>query len=120
MLLPRLLLSLTIALALIAFPTSARADDASAPDKPPEEQPLRLRRSIERGPDGAKRWEASYDDYVDVDGQAFPTNVRFIDAVNDAETTVRVKSISLNPEVPEGTFYQEPTPGMSIELASCS
>lgn len=94
--------------------------DEADREKPPEEQRLALRRSIERGPDGAKRWEATYDDYVDVDGQAFPTNVRFIDSVNDAETSVRVKSISLNPEVPEGTFHQEPAPGMSIELASCS
>lgn len=89
-------------------------------DKPPQEQRLRLRRSIEKGPDGARRWEATYDDYIDVDGQAFPTNVRFVDAVNDAETSVRVKSISLDPDIPEGTFHQEPAPGMSIELASCS
>ncbi len=93
-------------------------DDADR-NKPPEEQKLRLRRSIEKGPDGVKRWEATYDDYIDVEGQSFPTNVRFVDAVNDAETTVRVKSIALNPEVPEGTFHQEPTPGMQVELATC-
>lgn len=88
--------------------------------KPPREQRLHLRRSIERGPDGTKRWEATYDDYVDVDGRFFPTNVRFIDETNGADTAVRVKAISLDPDVPEGAFQQEPTPGMSVELADCS
>jgi hypothetical protein len=94
-------------------------DDADR-DKAPDAQRLTLRRSTERAPDGKTRWEATYDDYIDVEGQSFPTNVRFIDEVNDADTSVRVKSISLNPEVPEGAFHQAPRPGMSIELASCS
>ena len=94
-------------------------DDADR-EKAPQVQRLRLRRSTERAPDGKTRWEATYDDYIDVEGQSFPTNVRFIDEVNDADTSVRVKSISLNPEVPEGAFQQAPSPGMSIEFASCS
>lgn len=94
-------------------------DDADR-GKAPDEQRLTLRRSIERAPDGTKRWQATYDDYIDVEGQSFPTNVRFVDQVNDADTSVRVKSISLNPEVPEGAFQQAPSPGMSIEFASCS
>jgi len=94
-------------------------DDADR-DKLPEAQRLTLRRSTERAPDGKMRWEATYDDYVDVEGQSFPTNVRFVDEVNDADTSVRVKSISLNPDVPEGAFQQTPSPGMSIEFASCS
>ena len=94
-------------------------DDADR-EKAPDAQRLMLRRSTERAPDGKTRWEATYDDYIDVEGQSFPTNVRFIDEVNDADTSVRVKSISLNPEVPEGAFQQAPSPGMSIELASCS
>jgi hypothetical protein len=94
-------------------------DDADR-DKLPEAQRLTLRRSTERAPDGKMRWEATYDDYVDVEGQSFPTNVRFVDEVNDADTSVRVKSISLNPNVPEGAFQQTPSPGMSIEFASCS
>jgi outer membrane lipoprotein-sorting protein len=89
-------------------------------DRAPTEQRLRLRRSTERAPDGKTRWEATYDDYIEVDGQSFPTNVRFVDEVNDADTSVRVKSISVNPEVPEGAFQQAPGPGMSIEFASCS
>jgi outer membrane lipoprotein-sorting protein len=93
-------------------------DDADR-DKAPEAQHLTLRRSTERAPDGKTRWEATYDDYIDVEGQSFPTNVRFVDKVNDADTAVRVKSISLNPEVPDGAFHQEPSPGMSIEFASC-
>ncbi|MGB8330661.1 MAG: DUF4292 domain-containing protein [Polyangiales bacterium] len=88
-------------------------------DEPPEVQALTLRRSTERAPDGTSRWEARYDDHIQVDGHAFPTNIRFVDAVNDADTSVRVKSISLNPDVPEGAFQQAPNPGMAIELASC-
>jgi outer membrane lipoprotein-sorting protein len=87
--------------------------------KAPADQRLTLRRSIERDPNGGTRWEATYDEYVEVDGQSFPTKVRFVDQVNDADTTVRVKSISVNPEVPDGAFRQAPSPGMSIELASC-
>lgn len=94
--------------------------DAADQDKAPEAQRLTLRRSTERAPDGKTRWEATYDDYIDVEGQAFPTNVRFVDEVNDADTSVRVKSISLNPEIPEGVFRQVRGPGMSIEFASCS
>jgi outer membrane lipoprotein-sorting protein len=88
--------------------------------KPPHQQRLQLRRSTEWAPDGAKRWEATYDDYIDVDGQSFPTNVRFLDETNDADTAIRVKSIVLDPAVPEGAFRQTPAPGMTVELAYCS
>jgi outer membrane lipoprotein-sorting protein len=94
--------------------------DAADRDKGPEAQRLTLHRSAERAPDGKTRWDATYDDYIDVEGRSFPTNVRFVDEVNDADTSVRVKSISVNPEVPEGAFQQAPGPGMSIEFASCS
>lgn len=88
--------------------------------KVPAEQRLTLRRSVERAPDGQTRWEATYDDYIEVDGQSFPRTVRFVDQVNDADTSVRVKSISVNPVVPDGAFLQTPGPGMSVEFASCS
>ncbi len=88
--------------------------------KPPSEQRLNLRRSTERGPGGEKRWEATYDDYIEVDGRFFPTEVRFVDAANDAETEVRVKSISLDVDVPDGAFRQTPAPGMTIDVALCS
>ena len=39
-------------------------------EKPAEEQRLMLRRSTQFGPEGNKLWEATYDDYIDVDGQA--------------------------------------------------
>ncbi|MBW2224976.1 MAG: DUF4292 domain-containing protein [Deltaproteobacteria bacterium] len=94
-------------------------DDADR-EKPVDAQRLTLRRSTRRAPNGKTRWEATYDDYIDVGGQAFPTNVRFVDEVSGADTSVRVKSISLNPEIPEGAFQQTPSPGMSIEFASCS
>jgi outer membrane lipoprotein-sorting protein len=94
-------------------------DDADR-NEPPELQRLQLRRSTERGPEGQRRWEATYDDYIVVEGQSFPTNVRFVDDVNDADTEVRVKSISLDPDIPEGAFRQEPAPGISIDFAPCS
>ena len=94
--------------------------DSADRDKPPAQQRLTLRRSSERDPSGERRWEATYDDYIDVGGKSFPSNVRFVDDVNDADTAVRVKSISLDPDIPEGAFRQEPAPGMSIEFASCS
>lgn len=89
-------------------------------DKPPEEQGLTLRRSIERAPDGTKRWEATYDEYIEVEGHSFPTNVRFVDEVSGADTSVKVKSISVDPNVPADAFHQEPGAGMSIEFATCS
>jgi outer membrane lipoprotein-sorting protein len=94
--------------------------DEADRDKMPDEQGLTLRRSTVRGPDGKVRWEATYDDYVDVQGHAFPTKVRFVDPINDADTLVRVKSISVDPEVPPEVFRQSPSPGMSIEFAPCS
>lgn len=93
--------------------------DGADREKPPESQRLTLRRSTERASDGMMRWEATYDDYIDVEGRSFPTNVRFIDEANGADTLVRVKSISLNPDIPEGVFQQAPSPGMSTEFASC-
>lgn len=94
--------------------------DEADRDRAPEAQRLTLRRSTKRGPDGKTRWEATYDDYIDVEGQSFPTSVRFVDQVSGADTSVKVRSISLNPEVPDGAFQQAPSPGMSIEFASCS
>ena len=95
----------------------------SVPDgdlgKSPAEQRLILRRSVERGASGDTRWEATYDEYVEVDGYSFPSKVRFIDKVNDADTSVRVKSIAVDPEVPDGAFHQSPGPGMSVEFAPC-
>lgn len=94
--------------------------DESDLAKAPGEQRLTLRRSTERDPDGKTRWKATYDDHIEVGGRSFPTNVRFTDEVNDADTSVRVKSISVDPEVPADAFRQTPGPGMSIEFAPCS
>jgi outer membrane lipoprotein-sorting protein len=88
-------------------------------ERAPSEQRLQLRRSTERGADGVKRWEATYDDYIDVDGQSFPTRVRFVDEVNGADTEVHVKSISIDPDVPDDAFRQTPAPGMMTEIAAC-
>ncbi len=93
--------------------------DESDRDAPPQAQRLTLRRSTLRGPDGAVRWQAAYGEHVQIDGHRFPTEIRFVDRLHDVDTSVRVKSISLNPEVPEGAFSQTPRPGMSVELAPC-
>jgi hypothetical protein len=94
--------------------------DEADREKPAELQRLTLRRSTVRGPSGDTRWEATYDDYIEVGAHRFPTNVRFVDEINGADTAVRVKSISLDPDVPEGAFRQTPPPGMSIEFSDCS
>lgn len=96
---------------------SVRDADRGAP---PEAQRLMLRRSVERAPEGATRWQATYDDYVEIEGQPFPTYIRFTDEVSGADTTVKVKSITVNPEIPEDVFRQTPVPGMAVEVAVCS
>jgi len=93
-------------------------DDADR-GKPPAEQHLMLRKSSVRASNGELEWEATYDDYTSVDGQSFPTNVRFVNRVHGADTQVRVKSISLNPDVPPDAFRQTPSPGTAVEIATC-
>lgn len=93
-------------------------DDADR-DKPPAEQRLTLRKSSVRAADGKLQWKATYDDYTSVEGQPFPTNIRFVDHVHGTDTQVRVKSISLNPDVPSDAFQQTPSPGMAVEVATC-
>ncbi|MDH3483897.1 MAG: DUF4292 domain-containing protein [Myxococcales bacterium] len=88
-------------------------------DQPAAAQRLTLRKSSVWAGNKELQWEATYDDYTTVDGQAFPTNIRFVDRVHGADTQVRVKSISLNPEVPPDAFHQVPSPGMAFELATC-
>ncbi len=88
-------------------------------DEIPINQGLTLRRSRVWSPDGKLQWEATYDDYTIVDGQSFPTNIRFVDRLHGADTQVRVKSISLNPDVPPDAFQQLPRPGMAVEVATC-
>lgn len=88
-------------------------------DKAPGEQRLTLRSSSVRNSDGELEWVATYDEYTNVDGRSFPTNIRFIDRVHGADTQVRVKSISLNPNVPPDAFRQTPSPGTAVEAATC-
>ncbi len=88
-------------------------------DETPEKQRLTLRKSSVWAANGELQWEATYGDYTTVDGQAFPMDVRFIDRVRGADTQVRVKSISLDPDVPPEAFRQVPIPGMAVEVASC-
>jgi len=78
-----------------------------------------LRRSTQFGPEGNKLWEATYDEYAEVDGRSFPMKVRFVDEVNDADTEVRVKSVKVDPTVPDDAFTQRPAPGMTVEIATC-
>ena len=88
-------------------------------DKPAADQRLTLRRSTQFSADGAKLWEATYEEYADVDGRAFPMKVRFVDEVNGADTEVRVKSVDVDPDVPPDAFTQRPAPGMTVEIATC-
>lgn len=95
---------------------SIPADDL---DKPAADQRLTLRRSTRFGPGGDKLWEATYDEYADVDGRSFPMRVRFVDEVDGADTEVRVRSLSVDPKVPTEAFTQRPAAGMTVEVATC-
>jgi outer membrane lipoprotein-sorting protein len=88
-------------------------------EKPASQQRLMLRRSTQLGPEGEKLWEATYDEYADVDGRSFPMKVRFVDHVNGADTEVRVKSVSVDPTIPPDAFTQRPAPGATVEIATC-
>ena len=89
------------------------------PSQPPEAQRLTLRKSSLRRADGALQWEVTYADYRDFDGQSFPTKIHFVDHDREAETQVRVKSISLNANIPAEAFRQTPHPSMTREVAPC-
>lgn len=87
--------------------------------EPSDEPQWELRRSRVQSADGVLEWEATYGDYTLVDGQAFPRRVRFVDNVHGADTSVQVKSITLNPDVPADAFAQTARPGMRVEQAAC-
>lgn len=88
-------------------------------DKPSYEQRLELRRSRLESADGDLVWEATYGDYTLVQGFFFPTRVRFVDNQHDSDTSVRIKSIAVNPTIPAGAFQQTPRPGMVDTPSPC-
>jgi outer membrane lipoprotein-sorting protein len=90
-----------------------------AHDETTAEPELELRRSRVRSADGALQWEATYGDYTEVDGRSFPRRVRFVDEVHDSDTSIQVKSISVDPGVPADAFQQTVRPGMRVEHSAC-
>ena len=88
-------------------------------DKAPGDQQLELRRSRLQTAEGVVQWEANYGDYETVDGHAFPTRVSFVDNAHDTDTSVRIKSITVNPNVPADAFRQTARPGMESKLSPC-
>ena len=87
--------------------------------KPSYEQRLELRRSRLESASGDLVWEATYGDYTLVQGFFFPTRVRFFDNQYDSDTSVRIKSIAVNPTIPAGAFQQTPRPGMVDTPSPC-
>ncbi len=95
----------------------------------PEAQQLRLMRSEVFAASGETEWRVTFDDYRFVEdptdtaqprrGVMMPFTLRFEDPRRNTDTLVRFQRIDLNVEVPEGTFQQEPRPGLSVELVSC-
>ena len=83
------------------------------------EPELELRSSRVRAADGALEWEASYGDYAVFDGRSFPRRVRFVDEAHDSDTSIQVKSITVDPDVPADAFQQTVRPGMRVEQAVC-
>ncbi len=98
--------------------------------EPPELQRMRLRRAEVRGPDGATRWLAEWDDYRFVEdptsdatprmGVVMPFRVRFQQPAAGVDTLVRFERIEMNARVEPETFVQRPRPGLAIEAVSCS
>ncbi|MEM7434034.1 MAG: DUF4292 domain-containing protein [Myxococcota bacterium] len=88
-------------------------------DKPAGAQRLTLVESSVLGPDGTLEWRATYDGHEIFDGVVFPTDIRLVDYVNDADTQVRIKSVSVDPSVPAAAFRQEPRSGAQSEFAPC-
>lgn len=95
----------------------------------PSDQRLRLLRSERLLPDGSLEWRVTYEDYRVVEdprdtesprrGVAMPFRIRFVHPAQSIDTEVRVQSIELNPEIPEGSFVQELRPGLSPEPVEC-
>lgn len=104
-----------------------RAFDVEAPV---EEQRLRLRRAEVRGPDGAVVWTVTWDDYRVIEdpadtesprrGIALPHRIRFVHPGRGIDTEMRMESVELNVEIPDGAFEQSPRGGLSIEPVECS
>jgi hypothetical protein len=88
-------------------------------DKRPQAQRLQLRQSTVTEANGKLRWQATYEDYAEVGGYDFPRTVRFVDRAHGADTTIRVKSMTIDPTIPEEAFEQAPRPGMAVEFAAC-
>lgn len=97
----------------------------------PLEQHLRLLRA-ERFAGETLEWRVTYDDYRVIEdpldtppgessrrGVAMPFRIRFEHPAQGIDTLVRVRSIELNAELPEGAFVQEFRPGMSVEPVEC-
>lgn len=99
----------------------------------PLDQHLRLVRAERFEPGGAVSWRVTYDDYRVVEdpldplppvdghrrGVAMPFRIRFEHPAQGIDTLVRVQSIELNPELPDGAFVQDVRPGMSVEPVEC-
>lgn len=96
----------------------------------PAEQRLRLRRAEVRDPAGATVWTVTWDAYRVVEdpldpasprrGVAMPHRIRFVHPGRGIDTDVRIESLELNVEVPDGAFEQAPRRGLSIEPVECS
>lgn len=96
-------------------------------DAPPEAQYLRLARTEIFDAEGRSRVRAVFEDHRVVPdpedeagrGVAIPFRVRFDDFVHDTTTTVRMKEVELDVEVPEDAFTQARPAGMPYAYAPC-
>lgn len=96
-------------------------------DAPPEAQFLRLARTEIFDADARPLVRAVFEDHRivpdpdDPDGRgvAIPFRVTFDDFVRDSTTTVRMKEVELDVEVPDDAFSQERPEGMPSSYAPC-
>ena len=63
-----------------------------------------LRRLAQSDPQGRPAWEASFDDYVEIDGAPFAHNVAVRSASGGARAELTLRSVELNPSVSPELF----------------
>lgn len=99
---------------------SVRGD---ARDVPLDEQRFHLVRSEVFAPSGKTKWRVTYDDYAPVAGASsepqLPRTIRFVDEGHGVDTRIVVKSLTINPSIPQDAFQQVAPDGLVPEFSAC-
>ncbi len=92
-------------------------------EAPLGEQRFRLSRAEVFAPSGKTKWRVTYDDYEKVPGarpeQELPRTIRFVDKSHGVDTRIRVKSLTIGPNIPGDAFVQRAPNGVVREFSAC-